>query len=101
MLHGDFSPQYQRYGEKILVGSYLKVDSYDTYLRYWRVLTPQVITFDPEGVRAYVLHKTCQETPDLSEYAQKLHFLSVPFLKSYSPWNESDFLKLPPYWGRL
>jgi hypothetical protein len=24
MLHGDFSPQYQRYGEKILVGSYLK-----------------------------------------------------------------------------
>jgi hypothetical protein len=30
----------------------VKVGSYDTYLRYWRVLTPQVITFDPEGVRA-------------------------------------------------
>jgi len=30
----------------------LKVGSYDTYLRYCRVLTPQVITFDPEGVRA-------------------------------------------------
>jgi hypothetical protein len=30
----------------------LKVGSYDTYLRYWSVLTPQEITFDPEGVRA-------------------------------------------------
>ena len=30
----------------------LKVGSYDTYLWYWRSLTPQVITFDPEGVRA-------------------------------------------------
>jgi hypothetical protein len=29
-----------------------KVGSYDTYLWYWRSLTPQVITFDPEGVRA-------------------------------------------------
>ena len=31
---------------------FFKVGSYDTYLRYWSVLTPQVITFDPEGVRA-------------------------------------------------
>jgi hypothetical protein len=30
---------------------FLKVGSYDTYLWYWRVLTPQAITFDPEGVR--------------------------------------------------
>jgi len=28
-----------------------KVGSYNTYVWYWRVLTPQVITFDPEGVR--------------------------------------------------
>jgi len=47
----------------------LKVGCYDMYLQYWRALTPQVITFDPEGVRADVLHKTCQETPDLAENA--------------------------------
>jgi hypothetical protein len=28
----------------------IKVGSYDMHLWYWRVLTPQVITFDPEGV---------------------------------------------------
>jgi hypothetical protein len=31
---------------------FFKVGSYNTYLQYWRALTPQVITFDPEGVRA-------------------------------------------------
>jgi hypothetical protein len=36
----------------VLEGVLLKVGSYDTYLQYWRSLTPQVITFDPEGVRA-------------------------------------------------
>ena len=46
----------------------VKVGSYDTYLWYWRVLTPQAITFDPEGVRPYVLHKNCQKSPDLAEY---------------------------------
>jgi len=46
----------------------LKVGSYDMYLWYWRVLTPPV-NFDPEGVRAQVLHESCQETPDLAEYA--------------------------------
>jgi hypothetical protein len=54
-----------------------KVGCYDMYLRYWRALTPQVITFDPEGVRAYVLHKTCQETPDLAEYAQQLQVCTL------------------------
>jgi hypothetical protein len=54
-----------------------KVGCYDMYLRYWRALTPQVITFDPEGVRAYVLHKTCQETPDLAEYAQQLQVCAL------------------------
>jgi hypothetical protein len=37
----------------------IKVGSYVPYLWYWRVLTLPVITFDPEGVRPYVLHKTC------------------------------------------
>jgi hypothetical protein len=29
MIHGVFTSQYQGYGENILVGSYLKVGSYD------------------------------------------------------------------------
>jgi hypothetical protein len=29
----------------------------------------QVLTFDPEGVKPYVLHKTCQKTHYLSENA--------------------------------
>jgi len=34
------------------VTSAFKVGSYDAYFWYWRVSLPQVITFDPEGVRA-------------------------------------------------
>ncbi len=30
-----------------VVGTHLKVGSHDRRLWYWRVLTPQVITFDP------------------------------------------------------
>jgi hypothetical protein len=37
--------------ETDVILSPVKVGSYDTYLWYWRVLTPQAITFDPEGVR--------------------------------------------------
>jgi len=33
MVHGVFNPQYQRYGKKILVGTYLKVGSHDGTLR--------------------------------------------------------------------
>jgi hypothetical protein len=47
------------------------------YLWCWRALTPQVITFDPEGVRADVLHKTCQETPVLAENPQELHVCTL------------------------
>jgi hypothetical protein len=47
------------------------------YLWYWRALTPQVITLDHVGVRAYALHKSCQETPYLAEYAQQLHVCSL------------------------
>ncbi len=55
----------------------VKVGCYDMYLRYWRALTPQFITFDPEGVRAYVLHKNCQETPVLAENPQELHVCTL------------------------
>jgi hypothetical protein len=49
----------QRWNEKSAAQSagrsyyrlYIKVGSYNTYVWHWRVLTPQVITFDPEEVR--------------------------------------------------
>jgi hypothetical protein len=53
----------------------LKTGSYDDFFQkpwYWGLKSPWTITFDPEGVRAYVLHKSCWKKYALMESAEKL-----------------------------
>jgi hypothetical protein len=41
------------------------------YLWYWGLNSPSIIIFDPQGVRAYVKHKSCWKIYALTESAEK------------------------------
>ncbi len=86
----DLPPSYKKTWGRIL-------QRFFPYLRYWGLLFPWALTFDPEGVRA---HKSCQKWHHLSEYAQKLHVLFqklwpvevllmlLQFTKAYNFWKK-------------
>jgi hypothetical protein len=55
--------------QPVKVGSYR---DFFPYLWYWGLLFPWALTFESEGARAYVLHKSCQKWHHLYYFSNRL-----------------------------